>query len=161
MTTINPNTLPFADKLRARVCGICIQDNKLLLVRHQATINNQAFWAPPGGGVQYGETLHDCLKREILEETGLQVTIKRFLCVNEFLQKPLHAVELFFEVSIDSGNLRTGSDPESAPDKQLIEQVQFLSVQEIKNIPNADKHSLLHHLISLDDLLGMEHHFLQ
>jgi 8-oxo-dGTP diphosphatase len=161
MPTINPNTLPYSNQLRQRVCGICIQDNKLLLVRHQATINNNAFWAPPGGGLQYGETVHDCLKREFMEETGLQAEVKRFLCLNEFLQKPLHAIELFFEVSIVSGNPVTGSDPESAPDKQLIEQVQFLSLQEIRNIPNADKHSLLHHLLSLDDLLGMDHRFVQ
>ncbi len=161
MPSINPNTSPYTNQLRQRVCGICIQDNKLLLVRHQSTINNNAFWAPPGGGLQFGESLKECLKREMLEETGLQVEVKRFLYLNEFLQMPLHAVELFFEVTIVGGDLITGTDPESAPDKQLIEHVQFLSLQQIRDIPYADKHSVLHHLLSLDDLLGMEHRFVQ
>ena len=69
------------------------------------------------GGLQYGESMQECLKREFEEETGLQVKVKRFLFVNEFLQPPLHAVEFFFEVRITGGNLRTGTDPEAAADR--------------------------------------------
>ena len=114
MKNLNPNLASYSDKLRVRVCGICLQDNKLLLVRHQATIGNHAFWAPPGGGLEYGETVQECLKREFLEETGLQVEVIRFLYLNEFLQPPLHALELFFEVRVTGGTLRTGTDPEAS-----------------------------------------------
>ncbi|NEM97791.1 NUDIX domain-containing protein [Pontibacter burrus] len=161
MIEINPNAAMYADKVRIRVCGICIQDNKLLLVRHQATIKNQVFWAPPGGGLQFGETIEACLKREMLEETGLIVDVTRFLFVNEFLQAPLHALELFFEVKPVSGTIATGTDPEAAPDMQLIEEVAWKTKQEVNAIPLTDKHSILHHLYSFNDLLSLPHHFLK
>jgi 8-oxo-dGTP diphosphatase len=161
MNTLNPNAAAYAGKVRLRVCGICLQDNKLLLVRHQATVQNQAFWAPPGGGLQFGETIEECLVREVLEETGLQTKVKRFLFVHEFKEDPLQAVELFFELEIVSGQLVTGTDPEATADTQLIEEVAFLSLDEIRSIPLPDKHDVLHYLFSLDDLFGMPHRFVQ
>ncbi|WP_266205431.1 NUDIX domain-containing protein [Pontibacter kalidii] len=160
MPDLNPAAATYADKLRVRVCGICIQDDKLLLVRHGKTIGNSAFWAPPGGGLQYGESMQECLKREFEEETGLQVKVKRFLFVNEFLQVPLHAVEFYFEVIITGGSINTGSDPEADADNQLIEHLQWLTVKEIQGIPLADKHRSLQLLLSLDDLLGLPHNFI-
>ncbi|MEJ8801903.1 NUDIX domain-containing protein [Pontibacter sp. H249] len=160
MPKLNPKALPYADNLRVRVCGICITDHKLLLAKHEHTIGNNAFWAPPGGGLLYGETMQDCLKREMLEETGLTVEVNRFLFVNEFLQAPLHAIEFFFEVKITDGNLMTGSDPEVEQEQQLIKNVQWLSIKEILAIPIPDKHRVLQHLISLDDLLGLDHNFM-
>jgi len=161
MTALNPNAAAYADKVRIRVCGICLKEDKLLLVRHQATVQNQAFWAPPGGGLQFGETVQECLVREVQEETGLETEVTRFLFVNEFKQHPLQAVELFFELRITGGELMKGTDPEAAADQQLIEEVAFLSLHEIREIPLGDKHRMLHYLFSLDDLLGMPHHFLK
>lgn len=160
MSDLNPDAAAYAGKLRVRVCGICLQDNKLLLVRHSPTLDNTAFWAPPGGGLQYGETMQGCLRREFEEETGLQVTVGRFLFVNEFLQPPLHAVEFFFEVKPVGGTMVTGTDPESAADRQLIQEVQWLTIREIQRIPTTDRHRTLQHLLSLDDLLGLPHNFM-
>jgi ADP-ribose pyrophosphatase YjhB (NUDIX family) len=161
MTLLNPNAAAYADKVRIRVCGICLKEDRLLLVRHQGTVQNQSLWAPPGGGLQFGETVRECLVREVLEETGLETEVTRFLFVNEFKEHPLQAVELFFELRITGGELIKGTDPEAAADQQLIEEVAFLSLQEIRDIPLADKHRALHYLFSLDDLLGMPHHFLK
>ncbi|WP_299757307.1 NUDIX domain-containing protein [uncultured Pontibacter sp.] len=160
MSDLNPAAAAYAKKLRVRACGICIKENKLLLMRHSNTIGNNAFWAPPGGGLQYGETIHDCLRREFEEETGLQVEVNRFLFVNEFLQEPLHAVEFFFEVNPVGGEMTTGSDPEAEDGNQLIEHLQWLSVKEIQAIPFGDKHRSLQLLLSLDDLLGLPHNFM-
>lgn len=161
MTDLNPDAMLYADKLRLRVCGICIQADKLLLVKHAATLGNHAFWAPPGGGVNFGESIEESLKREFMEETGLNIEVGRFLFVNEFLKPPLHAVELFFEVKIKAGELLTGSDPEHTHDTQLIEQVTWLSIKDILAIPLQDKHRALQYLISLDDLLGQDHYFIR
>lgn len=160
MTELNPKASAYAEKLRIRVCGVCIKYEKLLLVRHGHTLNNNAFWAPPGGGLSFGESMHECLKREMLEETGLEVEVGRFLFVNEFIQEPLHAVEFFFEVKPTKGDITTGTDPEAASDQQLIEQVQWLSMKEIIALPLKDKHRTLQYLISLDDLLGQDHYFI-
>ena len=42
---------------------------KFLLVQE-----SDGFWALPGGGLDHGESPHDCLAREIKEEMGLSVT---------------------------------------------------------------------------------------
>ncbi|WP_162054802.1 NUDIX domain-containing protein [Pontibacter pamirensis] len=160
MPELNPKAAAYAGKTRVRVCGICIHNDKLLLVRHGGTVDNRDFWAPPGGGLQYAETMQSCLKREIQEETGLEVQVERFLFVNEFLQPPLHAIEFFFEAKISGGTLGTGSDPEAAAGEQLIEQVQWLTLKELQAIPYNDKHRVLQLLLSLDDLLGMDHYFI-
>lgn len=57
-------------EIRKRVGAFIIQDKKLLLVSGQ---NIPIFWSP-GGKIDEGESLEDCLRRELLEE--LQVGIK-------------------------------------------------------------------------------------
>ena len=55
------------------------QDNKILLVK--ATYQRFHPWGLPGGSLEYGESPEDAVKREVWEETGLNVEIKRFLRV--------------------------------------------------------------------------------
>jgi 8-oxo-dGTP diphosphatase len=158
---MNTRTQAFEDKLRVRVCGICLQNNALLLVRHQGLYEGRDFWAPPGGGLTFGETVQQCLVREFREETGLEIKAGRFLFVNEFLQPPLHALELFFEVQPTGGALLQGTDPELAPDNQLIAEVTYKTFPQLNTIPLNEKHNILHQLVNFDDLFVPEHRFLK
>jgi 8-oxo-dGTP diphosphatase len=58
--------------LRRPVIGIAAAarttDGRWLLVRRADT----GEWALPGGTLEWGETLRDCLAREMLEETGVE-----------------------------------------------------------------------------------------
>lgn len=153
MTTPPDFLAPYAGQLRVRVCGICLLNDKVLVVQHKSTIGNKAFWAPPGGGLAYGEKVKDCLVREVKEETGLTVEPGTFLGLNEFIGTPLHAIELFFETSIRHGQLQTGFDPEAGPHSQLIYKVHFLALKDLWQIDLNDLHPIFHHLTSLQDLL--------
>jgi 8-oxo-dGTP diphosphatase len=126
----------YGNRVRIRVCGLCWNGNALLMVKHNLDESN--FWAPPGGGLEFGESMEEALKREFLEETGLNVTPGKFLFGCEFIQKPLHAIELFFEVERRSGKLTNGNDPEIP----IIEEVQFLSPDEIQSIPRQHRHGI-------------------
>ncbi|MDR1071133.1 MAG: NUDIX domain-containing protein [Rickettsiales bacterium] len=47
---------------------IMIRNNKIVLCRHQPS---RGFYFLPGGGLEYGETIDECIKRELNEEMGL------------------------------------------------------------------------------------------
>lgn len=121
----------YGNQLRVRVCGICVQKGKILLVNHSGMNESGEFWSPPGGGLQFGETIEDCLKREFLEETSTVISVGSFLKINEFVQPPLHAIELFYEVKILSSEIEIGFDPEM--EEQIIKDVKWLSFEEVLN----------------------------
>ena len=130
----------YGNKIRIRICGLCIVEENLLLVNHSA-ITQTNFWAPPGGGLNFGESSEDCLKREYLEETGLTVEVGNFLFACELIKHPLHAVELFFKVNPVSTQLIAGKDPEpGSPD--IIKGVSFKSWKEIQGIPSNEIHGI-------------------
>jgi 8-oxo-dGTP diphosphatase len=56
------------------VSAAIFRDGKVLLVR-RARSPAKGFYSLPGGRVEFGETLHAALAREVLEETGLSVAI--------------------------------------------------------------------------------------
>ena len=119
----------YGNKIRVRVCGICVQDDKILLVNHSGMNESGEFWSPPGGGLEFGESIEDCLKREFLEETNTVISVGKFLKINEFVKPPLHAIELFYEVKILSGEIKIGFDPEM--DYQIIKDIQWLNFEEV------------------------------
>ena len=142
----------FGNRLRLRVCGLYREGDRLLLVRHRGVGPTDTFWSPPGGGMQFGETAPDALVREFAEETGLTIDVGNLLFVNEFLQPPLHALELFFKVYVTGGTLRRGIDPELSVDKQIIDDVRLMSFAEIKGYPPQEVHALFRHCTALDDV---------
>lgn len=55
---------------RVGLAAIAIQEGKVLLGKRKGLIGD-ATWAPPGGHLEYGESVDACAARELLEETGL------------------------------------------------------------------------------------------
>jgi 8-oxo-dGTP diphosphatase len=100
------------------------------------------FWAPPGGGVEFGQGMEEALFREFNEETGLIIMVERFRFITEFIERPLHAIEVFFDTKVIGGELKTGADPEMDRKKQIIEQAEFKEWKSILAIPNAEKHGI-------------------
>jgi 8-oxo-dGTP diphosphatase len=114
--------------------------------------HDRYFWNVPGGGMEYGSSVYENLQREFLEETGLKVQVERYLGTYEHLSPPLHAIELFFEVSQTGGSLILGHDPELTPDKQLITEISFLNLEKLTLIKNSDKHRLFWGINSINDV---------
>jgi ADP-ribose pyrophosphatase YjhB (NUDIX family) len=63
-----------ATRPQLAVSGAIFRDGRVLLVR-RARSPGRGFYSLPGGRVEHGETLHQALRREIDEETGLAVDI--------------------------------------------------------------------------------------
>lgn len=150
----------FGNRLRVRVSGICIHEENILLVNHQGINEENEFWAPPGGGMDFGHSAEENLIREFEEETSLQVKVKDFLCVNEFIGEPLHAVELFFLVETIGGILQKGTEPELPEAIEMIKNVEYKPWSWIRLQPPEKLHNLLHITSSLEDLLKLQGYFL-
>lgn len=127
----------YGNKIRVRVCGLCWQDDRLLVINHKG-LSSGDFWAPPGGGLEFGEPVHDRLRQEFLEETGLQIAVGQFRFACEFIERPLHAIELFFDVTRVGGRLIKGEDPELP----IIGDARFMSPPELAEIPIGSLHGI-------------------
>lgn len=56
-----------------------VRDHQLLLIRHRQHETDRTYWMIPGGGREAGESGADCVRREALEETHLQVEVGEIL----------------------------------------------------------------------------------
>ncbi len=149
----------YGHKLRVRVCGICIEQNKILLVHHRGLGRSNSLWAPPGGGMDYGEDAEQALKREFMEETGLEIILKRFLFVHEYLDPPLHGIELFFEVKKTGGQLKKGHDPELGKEDQLITETGFKDLHQLKSKEPDSLHYVLQQINDTNSILNQSGYF--
>jgi 8-oxo-dGTP pyrophosphatase MutT (NUDIX family) len=68
-----------------RVYGVLFDKKKRLLVADEF-IRGGYYTKLPGGGLEFGEGTRDCLKREFLEETGLDVEIGKHIYTTDFFQ---------------------------------------------------------------------------
>ena len=79
-------------QLRPIARVVIIHDDQIMLVRNR----NANFWYPPGGGWEFeSESLPECAKREVKEETNYDVTIDRMLWLSEFREKDMVYLESF------------------------------------------------------------------
>ncbi|UJP63586.1 NUDIX domain-containing protein [Mongoliitalea daihaiensis] len=148
----------FGNRLRTRVNGVLIKDETILLIKHRMA-EGRYFWNVPGGGMKFGSNARDNLKREFLEETGLIVDVGNFLCIYEYLDEPLHAVELYFEVHAIGGELKLGKDPELENDKQLITEIAYLNLEKLHFIKKTEKHRLFWEINELNEVLKWKGYF--
>jgi len=72
----------------ASVGGIILdKERKRILLVKRACDPGKGLWAIPGGVPKVGEKLKDALKREIKEETGLDVEVKEIVDVFDVIVK--------------------------------------------------------------------------
>ena len=93
-------------KLMVRPTGILIDNQKILLVKQEVT--EKRHWSLPGGKLEPGESLEQCLVREIKEETGLDISVKELLYVCDRIYKGNHVVHITFLID------RVGSKPQES-----------------------------------------------
>lgn len=85
---------------RIGVYALIFDDGRVLLA-HRRDIN---WWNLPGGGMEIGETVEEAMRREVREETGLEVQVERLVGVYSKPQK--QEVVLTFRCRVTGGELR-------------------------------------------------------
>jgi 8-oxo-dGTP diphosphatase len=83
--------------------ALIFRDGKLLITRRHARAHLGGLWEFPGGKREPGETFQQCLKREIREELGVDISVgKRFESVTHaYPEKTVHLK--FFVCRLSAG----------------------------------------------------------
>jgi len=91
--------------------GIVLIDDKIVLIKRGREPYKGSF-AIPGGILEYGETVEECVVREMEEETGLQTEILDIVGVYSRPDRDPrgHFVSVVFYLSMTGGKLRSGDD---------------------------------------------------
>ena len=95
--------------------GVVISNGRVLLIR-RGNPPLEGEWSIPGGTLEVGETLPEAVKRELAEETGLEVRVGELIEALEriFLdsqgRSKYHYVILDYLCEVTAGNARAGSD---------------------------------------------------
>lgn len=99
-----------------RVYGILLNSERQLLVTDEL-IKGKYYTKLPGGGLELGEGTRDCLKREFMEETGLEVEVADHLYTTDFFQVSAfnnrdQIISIYYYVhAAEPLNLPTGTAP--------------------------------------------------
>lgn len=95
---------------RIAIGAIVIHDGALLMVQ-RANEPGKGLWSLPGGRVEHGEYLVDALRREVREETGLDVQVGELAGILEVPGDDLHYVILDYHATVDGdATPRAGTD---------------------------------------------------
>jgi len=79
------------------VIGVVKEENRYLLTKRQTPKSEWNKWQFPGGGLEFGEKLDEAVKRELKEETGIDVKIiKRLNRVYEIIREKDKFHGIFF-----------------------------------------------------------------
>ncbi|WP_246014647.1 (deoxy)nucleoside triphosphate pyrophosphohydrolase [Geomonas oryzae] len=68
---------PHARKHVHVACAVIERDGLVLSARRSASMNLPLRWEFPGGKIEPGEGREECLKRELVEEMGVEIAVGR------------------------------------------------------------------------------------
>ena len=84
------------DDLRPKVgVGVMVLKNGKVLIGKRKGAHGAGEWAWPGGHLEYMESFEDCARREVMEETGIEIHNIRFLRLMNLKEyAPKHYVDI-------------------------------------------------------------------
>lgn len=112
-------------------CSVLIKSNNKLLLGIRNKEPNKGLIITPGGGVELFENMIDTVKREIMEETGLEITNIKQLKTYEIINKPdEHRIIIYWSADYDKNSIHSASDLTNA---------KFYSKEEIQELDKLGK----------------------
>ena len=86
-------------------CAVIEKHGKILIARRKSGDQMAGKWEFPGGTIEPGETPEQCLKRELLEELGVEIGIDGFICSSTWKYDHATIKLLAFKATLISGEL--------------------------------------------------------
>ena len=117
--------------------GIVKENDKIILIHRKKRQKDQSireYYLIPGGKMEEGETEEETLIREMYEELGIKVNVKKIIL--EHYSKNNDSIQKIYECEYVSGILGTGDGPEmhEKREKEELFEIVTLSKHEIKEI---------------------------
>lgn len=104
------------------VGAVVVDDGRLLMVK-RAKDPGRGLWSVPGGHVEVGEYLGDAVRREVLEETALEIAVEGLVGFFEVVGDDYHYVILDFMARPTGGRaVSAGSD---------VDEVEWVPLDEV------------------------------
>lgn len=139
---------------RIRVAGLVEMENGYALMHRMNVKKKENSSAPygeyyvfPGGGVEGNESLEEGVRREVLEEFGIEVEVKNQLY---FRQIGEELDEYLFLCRYISGTLGTGTGPEFSGDPKYVDRGLYIptivpkeDIRSIRLLPEEFKEKLI------------------
>lgn len=104
--------------------GVIVHNHKILIAQRKHGKSLEYFWEFPGGKQEEGETLQECLKRELMEELKLPITVGEFFMQASYTYDFGTIVLNTFFATCESDDLSFHIDHEQA---------KWISVEELDN----------------------------
>lgn len=105
-------------RFNLRVYGLLINERNEVLLADERR-NGHAFTKFPGGGLEWGEGITDCLKREFQEELGIDIEVGDLFYLTDYFQQSAFAendqlISTYYRVQIpDWSVIRCNPKPET------------------------------------------------
>lgn len=114
-------------KIFSAVKAIIKRGDKYLVIKQ--TFSDIALWDFPGGRIEYGENPYDALKREVKEETNLDISVLRALGLSWFIRRDNSQVvcTVFLCKSKNFQEIDMSNNPD---EKENIEEYRFVTKEE-------------------------------
>ena len=118
--------IPETDSLASKQIGVAVirDDRDLILIdRRLAKGLLGGFWEFPGGKIEGNETVQECIKREVLEEIGIDIAVDSHLITIDHTYS-------HFRVNLQVYNCRYLSGEARAIE---CEEIRWVTIEELDN----------------------------
>lgn len=114
-----------------RYQGAIVRDDQILLIRHTRHATGRSYWIMPGGGIEPGESEAACVRREMQEETCVEVAVRALILDEPAIPGGSYQRHKTYLCDILSGEPQPGYEPEvEAANQYGITEVAWFDLRE-------------------------------
>lgn len=112
--------------MKIRPSAIIIKNDAILLMKYE--YNGHDVYNLPGGNLEFGEPMKDCLRRELQEELQIETKINDLKFILELRQKENYSLHHIFEAEV------LNNEPKLNPEHTSALEVEWIIVSELSLI---------------------------
>lgn len=112
--------------IKTRVGIVMFHEGKLVVVKHDVK-GYGVYYLLPGGGIEHSESPEEAIKREAIEECGVEVESVRLLWIKSGYTDEDDYMDLIYLANIKSGDFKIHENEKMVKEIVLIENEEELS----------------------------------